>query len=181
MKLTIKHKQIAIFPLLLVLLLITLVQGCGSENSTDNCTAPFGSSITINPSSETFKTSGGVVSSNLAFDFQVTVLYPDKTPMPKACINISGVLAVPNTSAAYQFFFFPGGAQTPGNVAVNTGFAAQTDDFGQYTFSAVVSAGTSTFFDTITARSGTVSGTTLLTINQCCRDTVIVEGEYQER
>jgi hypothetical protein len=83
--------------------------------------------------------------------------------MPKACVNISGAFAYPRNPGAigwlYQFYYYPEGTKNPGNVAVNSGFDAQTDDFGAYTFSAMITAGTGTFTDTITVRSGSNIGT----------------------
>ncbi len=158
MKLTIKYKQTVILALLLVLLLIMLVQGCGSENSSSNCTAPAGSKITINPSSQTIHPTAAT-----GLNWTVTVAYPDGSLMPKACIGISGNFAVPNSTQAYQFQFFP--KDVVPNLPVNSGFSAQTDDFGQYTFSTLISAGSVTFTDTITVQSGANIGTATLTVN----------------
>ncbi len=163
MRLTTKRKQIVILALLLVMFSIALIQGCGDSNT--QCTAPFGSTIVINPSSQSLAVPGGIVPGNTPFNFQVLVLYPDNTIMPKACITISGSQAAPVTPSSYQFFFNPNGTtNSTGNVAVNSGFEAQTDDFGQYTFSAEVSAGTGTFQDTIVVSSGAVQGTATLSI-----------------
>jgi hypothetical protein len=98
------------------------------------------------------------------------VLYPDGTPMPKACLDISGVLASPRNASGtgwyYQFYYYPGGNTNIGNIPVNSPFAAQTDDFGQYTFSTLISAGTGSFFDeSIYVRSGSNSASAALTLN----------------
>jgi len=162
MKLTIKHKQLVILALLLVLLLITLVQGCGGENSTKNCTAPDGSTITITPSSQTLSTGGAGLSFPTALDWTVKVAYPDGTIMPKACITVAGTFAVPNGFGLYQFQFYP--SQVTPNLPVNSGFSAQTDDFGQYTFSTLLSAGTGTWNDTIYVRSGANQGNATVTV-----------------
>ncbi len=163
MKLTIKYKQTVILALLLVLFLITLIQGCGSENDSSNCTAPAGSTIKINPSTGAIHTNGAGLSQNTGLNWTVTVAYPDGSIMPKACIGISGTFAVPNAFAAYQFQFYP--KDVVPNLPVNSGFSAQTDDFGQYTFSTLISAGTGTFTDTITVQSGANIGTATITVD----------------
>ena len=117
-----------------------------------SCTAPDGSTITITPSSQPIDTGGAGLSVPTSLDWTVRVSYPDGTVMPKACITVSGAFAVPNGFGLYQFEFFPSSV-TP-NTAVNSGFSAQTDDFGQYTFSTLLSAGTGTWNDTIYIRSG---------------------------
>jgi len=156
MKLTINHKQIVILALLLVMLLITMIQGCGSESSSSNCTAPDGSTITITPSSQTIDTKNAGLVASTSFDWLVKVAYPDGTVMPKACITVSGAFAVPDVRALYQFQFYPSSVMP--NLAVNSGFNAQTDDHGAYVFSTLLSAGTGTWSDTIYVRSGTNSG-----------------------
>lgn len=162
MKLTIKRKQIVILALFLVLLLITLIQGCGNTNGSE-CQAPDGSKITITPSSQTVTTNGTGLAFPTPLDWTVTVFYPDGTIMPKACINVSGTFAVPNGYALYQFQFYPSSVSP--NLPVNSGFAAQTDESGQYTFSTLLSAGTGTFNDTIYVRSGSNSGNATVTVN----------------
>jgi hypothetical protein len=162
MKLTIKHKQIVILALLLVTFLITLIQGCGSTSG-DDCKAPDGSTITITPSSQTIDTGGTGIAFPTSLDWTVKVALPDGTIMAKACINVSGTFAVPNGYALYQFQFYPSSV-TP-NLPVNSGFNAQTDDSGQYTFSTLISAGSGTWNDTIYVRSGSNSGNATVTVN----------------
>jgi len=162
MRLTVKHKQIIIFNLLLVLFIIALMPGCGGENSTDNCTAPDGSTITITPSSQPIDTGGAGLAVPASLDWTVRVGYPDGTVMPKACITVSGAFAVPNGFGLYQFEFYPSSANP--NVAVNSGFSAQTDDFGQYTFSTLITAPSGTFTDTIFVRSGTNQGSATISV-----------------
>jgi len=163
MKLTIKHKQIVILTLLLILLLLALAQGCGSENSSSNCTAPAGSKVTITPASQTISTNGkGLpVGGQVNLNWIVSVLYPSGAVMPKACVTISGQFAVPSPFMLYQFFSGPNST----GVAVNSGFSAQTDDFGQYTFSTLLSGGTGTWVDTIYVQSGTNQGNATVTLN----------------
>jgi len=159
MKFKIKHKQIII----LVLLLITLVQGCGSTTSSDNCTAPAGSTITITPSSQSISVGSGLVFPT-GLNWTVTVEYPDKTPMPKACITVSGAFAIPNGYGLYQFQFYP--KDVSPNVPVPSGFSAQADDFGQYTFSTLLTAPSGTWTDTIYVQSGANSGNATISITQ---------------
>ncbi|HXY53428.1 MAG TPA: hypothetical protein VEM40_02015 [Nitrospirota bacterium] len=161
MKLTIKQKQTVILTLLFVLILITLAQGCGSESNSNNCTAPAGSKITISPASSTISTGGVGLFQPTNLNWLVTVDYPDGTVMPKACITVIGTFAVPNGYGLYQFFTGPNST----GVAVNSGFSAQSDDFGQYTFSTLLTAGTGTWTDTLYVQSGTNQGSATITVN----------------
>lgn len=162
MELTLKHKQITLFTLLIVLLSIVLIQGCG--DSSTQCTAPAGSTITVTgPAPFT-------IGSDTNFNFTAVVNTPDGNPMPEACIEISGSFAFPRnatqTGVHYQFYYYPDGTNNPnGNVAVSSPFSAQTDDFGQYTFSALVSATSGSFIDTVIVRSGANLGTATFQMN----------------
>jgi len=146
--------------LLTVTLMMSLFAGCGVEKK--ECTAPDQSTITITPSFQQVKTSSGL-STDMPFDWTVIVKYQDGTPMPQACITVSGSQAVPNAGGAYQFQYYP--SWTSPNLAVDSGFSAQTDDYGQYTFSTVASAGSSTWSDTIYVRSGAIVSTAFLAVN----------------
>jgi len=156
MKLTIKHRLIVILAPLLIVFLTVLVLGCGTNGK--DCIAPAGSSITVTGSG-----SFTGLAADTGINYTVVVKYSDGTIMPKACINISGPLAFPrnpsNTLPRYQFYFYPNGTNNPNNIAENSGFDAQTDDFGAYTFSAMITAGSGTFTDTITVLSGSNIGT----------------------
>ena len=174
MKLTIKHKQIVILALLLVLLLITLISGCGNTKGTE-CTAPDGSKITITPSSQTITTGGTGLGIATNLNWTVVVKKPDGNPMPNACLYISGSFAFPSnathTGVHYQFYYYPHGTNYTngnflGNIPVNSPFIAQTDDFGQYTFSALVSAARQTFTGTIVVLSGLNVGTATVTVKK---------------
>jgi hypothetical protein len=153
---------ITVFMLCLGVVSIILLSGCGSDSS--QCTAPAGSTITV-----TGPDAFSIGADDTNFDFTVVVKYPDITPMPKACINISGAFAFPRNVAQlgwhYQFYYYPGGTNTANNVPVNSPFDAQTDDSGTYTFSALVSVSTGTFTDSVVVRSGTIVGTAAFTSN----------------
>lgn len=127
------------------------ITGCGDEKT--ECTAPDGSLITINPSAHSWDTGGAGLFNPITDDWTVRVAYPDDTPMPEACITISGALAIPYAGAAYQFQYYP--SWITSNVLVDSGFSAKTNDFGQYTFSTIASAGAGTWSDQIYVRSGT--------------------------
>ncbi len=154
MKQAIKHKLMALLAMLLVLFAVILTQGCGTsqrecENAEDTAT------VAIIPDTQTIDTAGAGLGTNVPLDWTVRVAYPDDTPMPYACLNISGAFAVPNLAGSgfYQFQFYP--SWVIPNTPVNSGFIAKTDKNGQFTFSTLLSAGTGTWSDTIYARSGT--------------------------
>jgi hypothetical protein len=151
-------KSITVFMLCLGVASIILIAGCGSE-----ITAPDGSTITVNgPASFSIGT-------DTNFNFTVVVRYADGTPMPNASLNISGAFAFPRNAQQtvwhYQFYYYPGGTNNPSNVAIDSPFNAQTDDFGAFTFSTLVSVSTGTFTDTVVVRSGTSIGTAEFTSN----------------
>lgn len=126
--------------------------GCGNDEDIENCTAPAGSKITVTePGTLT-------LADDATVDITAVVTYPDGTVMPNACLTISGTFAYPRNAAGttwhYQFYYYPRGSENPNNLAVDNGFTAQTDDFGQYTFSATISFVAGAFDDTIIVRSG---------------------------
>ncbi len=156
-----------VFLTILVLAMI-LSQGCGRKTET----APDESTVTFNPTSFTYKAPATICLSPI----DVIVRYSDGTPFPKATVNISGGFAVPNvdpvsvtSGGLYQFYSAP----NCGGVAVNSGFQAQTDVKGVYSFSivifGVISGQTTTglpytdllnsFTDKLVATSGTAVGT----------------------
>ncbi len=155
MSLIIKNKKMALLAALLVLIAVVLLQGCGTSGKRECEAAPFGAVMTLKPGGQSVDTGGAGLGVNLPWDWTVIVLYPDGTPMPYACLNISGAFAVPNLGL-YQFQYFPSWVSP--NTPVNSGFRARTDVTGQYTFSTVLSAGSGTWKDTIYIRSGTVEG-----------------------
>ncbi len=159
MSLTKKHMWMALSAMLLVLFAVLLTQGCGTNDRYCEA-APDLSTVTINPASQSFDTGGfGLASgANLPEDWTVVVLYSDKTPMPYACLNISGALAVqPGGIGAYQFQYYP--SWIVPNAPVNSGFRARTDQNGQFTFSTLISGPVGTFKDALYARSGDNLGT----------------------
>mgnify|MGYP001596746244 FL=1 len=140
--------------LLLVLLFTVLPLGCGKTFDS----IPDGSTITLDPDSVSFSN----ISSDTIQNFTVTLRYPDGTPIPFAVIEVAGSFAIPNGMGLYQFYFYPNGTQTVGNIAVDSGFKAQTKEDGTYSFSVVFFAGSLFEEDTIRVTSGTVSGTATL-------------------
>jgi hypothetical protein len=135
---------------MLVIFLLVFITGCGgkAENYSECTEAPIGSIVTISPSSQVIK-----VAPFLMFDthmkWQVNVNYPDdKGPIPGACLNITGLFAKPDSYQLYEFETYPTYLPLP------NGFKAATNSYGVFTFSTLLSAGTSTFNDTIIATSG---------------------------
>jgi hypothetical protein len=126
---------------------IVLFQGCG-----DNESVTDGSTITLSPDDVTLTNAGETV-----VNFKVIVRYPNGTPVPYANLVISGGFAYPHWSASYQFYWYPDGDKNiAGNTAVDSGFRPQTNEYGVYDFSIVVSG--SPFTDTIYVTSGTAAG-----------------------
>jgi hypothetical protein len=156
MKLT--SKVLFVLALTLLLSSVILFHGCG-----DNKAVPFGSKITINPTAAALKGIPGDTTEN----FKVLVTYTDGTPIPKAIIHITSSFAVTNSGVAplYQFYYYPDGPdRVGGNTRVNSGYDAQTDDYGVYDFSVSVFGPGSTFNDTINVTSGTAVGTATLAL-----------------
>jgi hypothetical protein len=148
--------------LLLIVCSLVFIAGCGGE--TDNTVpskcneAPFGSIITINPSEQPITVRVLAVDTHL--NWQVSVKYPDGiNPMPTACLIINGAFAVPNGYGLYTFETYQS------HQPLTSGFKAATNNYGSYTFSTLLSAGSTSFFDTISATSGgNVPGTAKIEI-----------------
>ncbi len=142
---------------------LILLQGCGASDRLE--TAPDGSTITFDPGDFSF---ANVPEGLCVTPVNVILRYPDGTPFPRGVVYISGGFAVPNLSGSglYQFY----SSQNCGGVPVNSGFQAQTDVKGVYSFSVFVPAlvsGTTTtnaFTDKLVAVSGTAVGTTGFTV-----------------
>jgi hypothetical protein len=114
------------------------------------------------------------IATDTNLNWTVVVKTPDGKPMPKACLYISGSFAFPrnatHTGVHYRFYYYPNGTNNTngnirGNIHVNSPFIAQTDDFGQYSFSALVSAASRTFTGTIVIQSGLSVGAATVTVN----------------
>jgi hypothetical protein len=131
---------------------VVLFQGCG-----DNKNIPDGSTITITPDTVSLTNVGEQV-----VNFKVVVRYADGTPMPYANLVVTGGFASPATTAAYQFYWYPGGNLVT-NTMVDNGFKPQTDKSGVYDFSIVV-FGTTAFSDTIYVTSGSVVGSSTIAL-----------------
>nr|MDA8101248.1 hypothetical protein [Nitrospiraceae bacterium] len=114
---------------------------------------PDGSTLSVDPVSTTLTN----VTVDTAVDFKVIARYADGSPIPYAKVKIEGSFAAPNAVNAYQFYYYPGGAKNPNNVAVDSGFTGQTDEFGIYRFSANVFGSATGFNDDINISSGTAS------------------------
>jgi hypothetical protein len=130
-----------------------LLQNCGNNKA-----VPDGSTITVDPSSQSIK-----VLEDTPFNFTVTVRYADGTPIPYAIVHISGAFAASATytNPLYQFYYYPDGLNNPdGNRQVDSGYDAQTNKYGVYQFSIVVFGPSSTFTDSIYVTSGSASGKT---------------------
>ncbi len=153
------HKNALRTLIILSLLLISgFPFGCGNKIDT----IPDGSTITIDPPSVAFAN----IFSDVIQNFTVTVRYPDGTPIPYAYVQVEGSFAIPNGMGLYQFYYYPFGTDNPSNVAVPSGFTAQTREDGTYTFSIVI-FGTSLFDpDNIRVRAGTASVTAEVKVTQ---------------
>lgn len=156
-------KLTIVIHLSLLLSALFLLNSCGNNKE-----ATAGSKITINPSSVT-----AAISTDTNFNFNVSVTYADGTPYSKAVLYIEGPFAQPrnntNTNPRYQFYYYPGGTENSSNLAVNSPFTAQTDDYGNYQFSILVygqvGGVTNSFKDTINVYSGSAFVTATVSIN----------------
>ena len=136
----------AFVPALLLIVAMTLsASGCGNDDA-----APQGAVITVSPPDFSIASIAG----DTPVNFKVTVTYSDGTPIPSAVLEISGPMAEPRVPAHYQLCYYPDGV-TP----VDSGFKAQTDKFGVYSFSIIVYGSGNTFSDNISIFSGTSSTT----------------------
>jgi hypothetical protein len=134
---------------------IVLFQGCG-----DNESVTDGSTITITPDDVALNNISETV-----VNLKVIVRYPNGTPMPYANVLISGGFAIPSTLGLYQFYWFPNGnlnADPAKIIPVDSGFLAQTNEYGVYDFSIVVFG--LPFKDTIYVTSGTAAGIADITV-----------------
>lgn len=148
MKYKVKYSSVIVLALLMIQ--VMLFTGCGSNDAIVDR-----STITISPATVSIQN----IISDAVQNYSVVVRYPDGTPIPFAKIHVSGAFAEPALGAAYQFYFYPDGTQNPnGNVTVDSGFDAETDKFGVYTFSIVVFGPGATFHDAINITSGTTAG-----------------------
>jgi hypothetical protein len=142
-----------LFILSLGVLTAIAISGCGSSS------APAASTITFNPSSWSYSIAGDTCA-----EFAVLVKYSDGTPMNNADVTIYGGFAFPRTPTHYQFYLGPN-CIAGGSAAVNSGFTVQTDNYGVYSFSALVSFASGTFSDKIDAYSGSVYGSAAIVSN----------------
>lgn len=136
-------------------LILLLLAGCSQST-----TAPSGGTITFDPPSHT--QTG--IASNTTVNFTVEVKDSNGKPMNKAKIRISGPFAVPRVPVAY-YQFYRGYNATGG--AVDSGFEAETNEFGVYAFSVIIDAAASAggFSDYIAVYSGTNFGSATIAVN----------------
>jgi hypothetical protein len=127
---------------------------------TSDCIAPAGSTITVLPLDPEIAITG----SDLPVDFWAIVTYSNNTPMPKACVTITGTFAAASPTPLYTFNYYPVG-HAKGPVYVPSGFTAQTDDSGVYRFSILIPSSTVAFEDSIIVTSGANAGQTHIKFN----------------
>ena len=160
-----RNHNIIVF--MIVVSLLTLFLGCGDKTAK----APDGSTIEFNPASFSQKN----IINDQVLNLSLVVRYPDGSPMPKSTVKVIGNRAVPDPTGSYQFYYYPDGFQNPNNLPVDSGFLAQTDDFGTYNFSVAIfsqltlSNGftvTNIFTDNISAFSGTAFGSISIEITE---------------
>ncbi len=157
MKIPFIKNKMALLAMLFLLFAVIIIPGCGDTTKKRDCeNAPDLSQITLLPESQTYDTGGTGAVFNIPLDWTVRVAYPDNTPMPYACINISGPLAVPNGYNIYQFQFYPSWVSP--NLPVNSGFSAKTDKNGEFSFSTLITAPSPTFKDAVYVQSGSNKG-----------------------
>jgi len=147
-----RMKNKTILCLICLAFLLLLVQACGSKSEE----APSGSALKFTTGDQTL-----TIAQPTCVLLQILVSYSDGTPMPHALVTVLGSLAGPGTGALYQFYSLPG-CDTGGGSPVNSGFQAEADDSGVFTFSALITNPAVTFSDTIYAYSGSAVGTAKL-------------------
>jgi hypothetical protein len=157
------HRFMALLMMIILASPVYLLPGCGNNEA-----APDGATIVINPSS-----TSATITADTTFNYTVTVRYADGKPYPKAIVHIYGPFAVPRnvggTNPRYQFYYGPGGPLGTNPLPVDSGFDAQTDDYGNYHFSILVygtvGGAANAFTDTIDVSSGSALGTIAITIS----------------
>ena len=149
-------KRTTMLLLLLLMGLAFLTMSCGDQTS-----PPDGSTVAIDPPKIEMSTPDNAVQ-----NYRVTVRYADGTPIPYAQVKISSAFAAPYATPQYQFYWYIDATHNPnGNVAVDSSFVKQTDEFGFLDFSIEI-LGTSSFDDTIYVAAGTASATSTIKFNK---------------
>lgn len=156
----IDKKHISWAALLVLIGAVIMLGSCG-----DNKAAPDGATIMFIEQGISLKG----LTADTPVNLDLVLRAADGTPLPNTDVKITGTYAVPSPAGSYQFYYYPG-ATTVSNTAVDSGFTAQTDKNGVYSFSILVyqfaSGGTTTntFTDTIQAISGTAAGSISLSV-----------------
>ena len=128
----------------MALFVLFALAACGSNNS---ISAPYGSTITINPTDTSVTDKGSVITTHTQF-YTITVLDQNGQPMNNAKITISFPWAYPDSASAVTLY--------DGNSPQNSPFDAKTDSFGIYTLRFdYVSGGGLSYFGNLEVRSGT--------------------------
>ncbi len=144
------------FGVFIASLVIALVlSSCGGSTS-GGVTAPFGSTITIDPTAYSVGDAGTSITVHTEY-FTIQVLGPDGTPFNKALITIEFPWSPPDPTSLVQLY--------DGNVPQSSPFSAVTNEFGLYTLRVdYESGGGLLYHGNITVRTGSASATSTLTI-----------------
>jgi hypothetical protein len=158
-----KEKRCMLGAMVVGVMILLFAGSCGSNSQSTGCTgtnnASYGSTITVSPASWTWNTGAVGLTVDIPLVLSAAVVLPDGvTPMPDACITITGALAIPNAAGAYQFYANDYNALGT-NYPVGSPFVVQTDGNGQFTFTAMALAGSGIWKDTIVVQSGAIVGT----------------------
>jgi hypothetical protein len=146
-------------PVLILLLILPLFvfNGCGNDSFNS---IPDGSKISVGPDH-----SQTGIAADTTVNYTIVAIYSDGTPIPNARVKVSGSFAVPRANPHYQFYLYPDGPANLTNVTVDSGFFVRTGDDGTYMFSALISAASGSFSDSIICTSGTAIGTAQIEVN----------------
>lgn len=127
-----------------------ILWGCGGNS------APSGSAITVNPSSNTVTDASAEVSSHTLF-YTISLVDSTGKPLGDTRISISFVWANPDVTNVVQLF--------DGTTSKKSPFEAETDDFGAYILRLdFQSGGGLKYLGNLEVRSGASVGSSTLTV-----------------